>query len=118
MIPRTVDEYLIDLTEERRELMEKVRQAILEAAPKADEVISYRIPTYKQNGPLVHLAAFKNHCSLVVVDKQILSAFQKELKAYKISGVTIHFSNENPLPASLVKKIVKLRVKQNSARKK
>jgi 3-methyladenine DNA glycosylase AlkD/uncharacterized protein YdhG (YjbR/CyaY superfamily) len=115
VIAATVDEYLQSLPAEQAALLEKVRKAIKTAAPKAEEVISYRIPTYKQKGALVHFAAFKNHCSLVVPHKDVLETFAAELKPFKINGVTIHFTPENPLPASIVQKIVKMRIKQNEA---
>jgi uncharacterized protein YdhG (YjbR/CyaY superfamily) len=110
---RTVNEYLIEVPEELRETLETVRLAILQAAPKAEEVISYNIPTYKYFGPLVHFAAFKDHLSFVVVSKTIADTFKKELKPFKFTGRTIHFSPENPLPPALVKKIVKARLKEN-----
>lgn len=112
-IPKTVDEYLMALPEDQQEALEKIRQAIKSAAPKAEEVISYQIPTYKLNGPLVHFAAFKNHLSLVVVSKSIAETFAKELAPFKSSGRTIHFTPEKPIPAVLVKKIVKERVREN-----
>ncbi len=115
---RNVDEYLMSLDGPTRELLTELREAILTAAPKAEELISYRIPTYKQNGPLVHFAAFRNHCSLVVINTEIIDKFSKELKTYKTSGTTIHFTPEKPLPATLVKKIVKMRIGQNEALKK
>jgi uncharacterized protein YdhG (YjbR/CyaY superfamily) len=114
-IIRTVDEYLLPLSEDVRVMLENVRQAIWEAAPKAEEVISYQIPTYKYLGPLVHFAAFRNHCSFVVVSNTIIPAFAKELAKFKKSGRTIHFTVMNPLPLSLIKKIVKMRVAENKA---
>ena len=117
-IPKTVDEYLMALPEDQQEALEKIRQAIKSAAPKAEEVISYQIPTYKLNGPLVHFAAFKNHLSLVVVSKSIAETFAKELAPFKSSGRTIHFTPEKPIPAALVKKIVKERVRENGESKK
>lgn len=111
--PKTVDEYLIALPEDQQEALQKIREAIKAAAPQAEEVISYQIPTYKQNGPLVHFAAFKNHLSLVVVSKSIAEIFAKELAPFKSSGRTIHFTPEKPIPAALVKKIVKARVREN-----
>jgi uncharacterized protein YdhG (YjbR/CyaY superfamily) len=114
-IPKTVDEYLASLPEDQQEALQKIREAIKAAAPKAEEVISYQIPTYKQNGPLVHFAAFKNHLSLVVVSKSIATLFEKELTPFKSSGRTIHFTPEKPIPATLVKKIVKERVRENGS---
>ena len=110
---KTVDEYLEKVPDNMRDLLEKLRQTIRKAAPKAEEIISYQIPTYKYLGPLVHFAAFKDHCSLVVINKSILKTFEKELQLYKTSGTTIHFTAAKPLPASLVQKIVKIRIKDN-----
>lgn len=110
---KNVDEYLQALPVNIRDLLEKLRRAIKAAAPKAEEIISYQIPTYKYKGPLVHFAAFKDHCSLVVINKNILTIFSKELQGYKISGTTIHFTPDKPLPAALVQKIIKARIKDN-----
>ena len=114
-LPATVDDYLRAVPEPARSALQKLRKAILDAAPQAEEVISYQIPTYKYKGPLVHFAAFVNHCSLYGVDKELLIYFAKELEGYKVKGSTIQFQPEKPLPAALVKKIVKLRVKANEA---
>lgn len=110
---KTVDEYLERLPADMKNILEKLRQTIRKAVPKAEELISYQIPTYKYLGPLIHFAAFKDHCSLVVINKSILKTFEKELQLYKTTGTTIHFTLAKPLPASLVQKIVKLRIKDN-----
>ena len=111
--PKNVDEYLQALPEEMRTTLEKVRQIIKAAAPMAEESISYQIPTYKIHGPLVHFVARKNYCSFIVVSKSILETFKSELEDYDISGTTIHFTPEKPLPATLIQKIVKARFKEN-----
>ena len=79
----------------------------------AEEIISYGIPTYNYKGALVHFKAGKNHCSFITVDKSVLETVKSELKGYNISGTTIHFSAENPLPENLVRKIVEARIEQN-----
>ena len=111
--PADVDAYLSSVPQEQRAVLENLRQAIKAAAPKAEEIISYQIPTYKFHGPLVHFMAHKNYCSFIVVDKSILENYRNELKDYDTSGTTIHFSAENPLPSVLVKKIVRARVEEN-----
>jgi uncharacterized protein YdhG (YjbR/CyaY superfamily) len=116
-IPQTVDAYLIGCPEGVQEVLQRLRETIRKAAPKAEELISYQIPTYKLNGALVHFACFEKHCSFFVVNKGILTEFASELKDYKTSGTTIHFTAEKPLPVALVKKIVKVRVIQNLERK-
>jgi uncharacterized protein YdhG (YjbR/CyaY superfamily) len=116
-VASNVDEYLQRLPEDVRGCLEELRQTIRTAAPKAEEVISYQIPTYKYKGSLVHFAAFKNHCSFFGVSKKMLAFFEKELSPFKIAGTTIHFTPAKPLPTSLVKKIVAMRVKENEERK-
>jgi uncharacterized protein YdhG (YjbR/CyaY superfamily) len=115
---KNLDEYLAAAPEEVRPVLEKLRRTIRAAAPKAEEVISYQIPMFKYHGPLVFFAAFRNHCSFYVVSKPIMETFSSELKPWDTSGTTIHFSAKNPLPASLVKKIVKARIEENEARAK
>jgi uncharacterized protein YdhG (YjbR/CyaY superfamily) len=113
---RDVDNYLASIPEKERATLEQLRKVIKAAAPEAEEVISYQIPTYKYHGPLVFFVARKNYFSFIVVSKSILEQFKSELKPYNTSGTTIHFSAENPLPATLVKKIVKARMKENELR--
>jgi uncharacterized protein YdhG (YjbR/CyaY superfamily) len=112
----SVDEYLSRLDEPERTALAKLRAQIKQAAPKATEVISYQIPTYRLNGPLVHFAAQTGHLSFTVVSLEVINAFRKELQEFDVSGRTIRFSAKNPLPATLVQRIVKARVKENDAR--
>ena len=115
---KNVDENLAAAPEGVRSVLEKLRRTIRAAAPKSEEVISYQIPTFKYHGPLVFFAAFRNHCSFYVVSKSIMETFSSELRLWDTSGTTIHFSAKNPLPALLVKKIVKARIEENGARAK
>ena len=113
-IPKTVDDYLAALPVDSRGTLEKIRKTIKTAAPKATEVISYQMPMYKQHGMLVGFAAFKDHCSLFPGAKALVT-FKDELKSYKTSKGTIRFPIDKPLPAALVKKIVKTRIAENEA---
>lgn len=115
---KDVDEYLATVPKNQRLALENLRNIIKTTVPEAEEVISYRIPTYKYKGPLVHFAAFKDHLSFFGVNKSVLEKFKSELKDHKISGTTIHFSPQNPLPEEIVKKIVKIRMKENEERAK
>lgn len=108
---KDVDSYLEQLPENVRAVLEKLRQTIKSIAPEAEEVISYNIPSFKYHGMLVHFAAFKNHCSFF--PGGIVESMKDELKDFKISKGTIQFTIEKPIPASLVKRIVKERMKQN-----
>jgi uncharacterized protein YdhG (YjbR/CyaY superfamily) len=113
---KTVDEYLEALPPKERALLGKLRAAIRSAAPEAEEKISYRIPLYVQHGHLVGFAAFKNHCSLFVTNSEVPERFAKELEPFRVNHTTIQFTVDKPLPAALVKRIVKTRVAENEAR--
>jgi uncharacterized protein YdhG (YjbR/CyaY superfamily) len=109
----TVDEYLAGLSPAERKLLERVRRTIKQAAPDAEERISYRIPLYRQHGDVVGFAAFKNHLSLFITSSDVGERFADELEGFEVSNTTIHFSVENPLPEELIEKIVRYRVEQN-----
>lgn len=113
---KDVDAYLATVPEDTRVVLQKLREAIKSAAPEAEELISYQMPAYRYKGRLVYFAAFKNHCSFFGVSQSVLKKFSKELEPFDVSGTTIHFSADKPLPATLVKKIVRARVKENEER--
>jgi uncharacterized protein YdhG (YjbR/CyaY superfamily) len=115
--PKSVDEYLAGIPEPARATFNKLREAIRSAVPpEANEVISYRIPAFKDKGVLVWFAAFSNHCSLFPT-AAVIEAFKDELKGFSTSKGTIHFPIDKPLPTALVKKLVKARVAQNENKK-
>jgi uncharacterized protein YdhG (YjbR/CyaY superfamily) len=115
--PKNVDEYLAGVPEPARTTLNKIRAAIRSAVPpEATEVISYGIPAFKDKEPLVWFAAFSNHCSLFPT-ASVIEAFKDELKGFTKSKGTIHFATDKPLPAALVKKLVKARVAQNESNK-
>lgn len=118
VVPKTVNQYLASVSEPARSTLKKVRQAIRSAAPsEAIEVISYGIPMFKYKGMLIGFAAFPKHCSLFLATSSLSKMFKDELSRYKTSKGTIRFPTDQPLPASLVKKIVKARVGQNDQKK-
>ena len=113
-VPKDIDEYLAGIPEPARSTLEQVRKTVRAAAPKeATECISYGIPTIDYKGHLVAFAAFNNHCSLFPTGSGVIDKFAKELKGYKTSKGTIQFPSDKPLPDSLLKKIVRARVKEN-----
>jgi uncharacterized protein YdhG (YjbR/CyaY superfamily) len=115
--PESIDEYLAGVPEPARATLQKIRAAIRSAAPhEAAETISYGMPAFKHNGVLVWFAAFSNHCSLFPT-ASVIEALKDELKSFRISKGTIQFPTDKPLPAALVKKIVRLRVAQIESRK-
>ena len=110
--PKTVDEYLATVPEPARSTLRKVRAMIRSTAPReATEVISYGIPAFKHTGVLIWFAAFSNHCSLFPT-ASVIETFKIELKGFATSKGTIQFLTDKPLPAALVKKMVKARVAQ------
>jgi uncharacterized protein YdhG (YjbR/CyaY superfamily) len=113
---KDVDAYVADAPEEMRAPIEKLRQVIRAAAPKAEEVISYQVPCYKHGGMLVGFAAFQKHYSLFVASLKLMASLKRELKPYTTAKATIHFLPGKPLPVALVKKIVKARIAENDAR--
>ena len=115
--PKSIDEYLAGVPEPARSTVNKIRAAIRSAVPpEGTETISYRIPAFKYRGILLWFAAFADHCSLFPKASTI-EAFKNELKGYSASKGTIRFSVDQPLPAALVKKIVKARVARNGKKK-
>ncbi len=115
-VPKTVDEYLARVPSDTRAALQRLRAIIKSAAPDAEEVISYRMPAFRQHGMLVYYAAFENHCSLFIGGPVTRREFQAELKPYIAGKGTVHFTPEHPLPAGLVKRIVKARVAENEGR--
>lgn len=109
---KTVDEYMLSIPENLREKVEGLRKAIKQAAPKAEEMISYNMPAFKFNGVLVFYAAYKEHIGFYPTAAGI-TAFKKELSKYDIAKGTVRFPVNEPLPLGLIKRIVKFRVIQN-----
>jgi uncharacterized protein YdhG (YjbR/CyaY superfamily) len=116
--PKDVDEYLAGVPEPARSTLNGIRAAIRAAVPsEATEAISYRIPTFKYKGALLAFGAFSNHCSLFPMSYAVIEAFKNELKDFHISKGTIRFPVDKPLPAALVKKLVKARIAENEHKK-
>jgi uncharacterized protein YdhG (YjbR/CyaY superfamily) len=114
--PKTIDEYIAAQPPNVQPLLQKMRRAIKEAAPQAEEVISYQMPAFKQNGILVWFAAFKNHIGFFPKTSAI-EAFKDKLSVYQTSKGTIRFPINQPIPLDLVEEIVKFRVKENLNKK-
>jgi uncharacterized protein YdhG (YjbR/CyaY superfamily) len=114
--PTSVEGYLSALPPEPRGALEKLRKTIKAAAPEATETISYQMPTFKVDGRfLVSYAAFKNHCSLFPASEAVMEALGEELRPYFSGKGTLRFTADKPIPAPLVKRIVKTRIEENTA---
>lgn len=109
----TIDEYIDSFPAGVQKHLKKLRAVIKEAAPGAEEKISYRMPAFTYKGNLIYFAAFKNHLGLYPTPSGI-EAFQAELAAYKKAKGSVQFPLDEPLPWDLIKRIVKYRVEENS----
>ena len=110
---KDIDEYIRKSPEDVRKILIEIRKTIKKAAPKATEKISYGMPAFVLNGNLVYFAAFKNHIGFYPTPSPII-AFKKELSSYKTSKGAIQFPIDKPIPYSLITKIVKFKVKENT----
>lgn len=112
-----VEVYLANVPEPAQTTLRKMRDMIKAAAPKeATEQLSYGMPAFRYKGALVAYAAFKDHCSFFPMQASLIDAMRDELKAYRTAKGTLQFALDKPLPAALVKKMVKARVTENERR--
>lgn len=110
----TIDEYIADQNDERQIVLQQFRSIIKKAAPQAEEVISYGMPAFKQNGSvLVYFASGKNRYGFYPTPKPI-EVFKNKLIAYKTSKGAIQFSSDKPLPAQLITDIIKYRINETA----
>ncbi len=114
---KDVDVYILGFPPEAQEFLIKMRETIQNAAPMAEETISYAIPTYKLNGMLVHFAGYASHIGFYP-GAGAIKEFADDLLSYKTSKGTVRFPLGEKLPVKLIAKIVKFRVKQNLEKKK
>lgn len=116
---KTVDEYIPVFPPKVKKLLKDLRKAIKQAAPEAEEIISYNMPALKYQGIiLVYYAAHKEHIGLYPGSSIINEVFKKDLVKYKTSKGTIQFPLEKAIPVHLVKKLVRYKVKLNLERAK
>jgi uncharacterized protein YdhG (YjbR/CyaY superfamily) len=116
---RTVEEYIAAQPEASQVVLERVRNAICKALPKAEEVISYKIPAYKLHGEtVIYFAGWKRHYSLYPAGERLVAAFKEQLASYKISKGTIQFPLSEPVPTKLIERIAKFRAKEAVQREK
>lgn len=111
--PNTIDEYLAALPDDKRGALEQLRKTIRSAAPNAEECISYQLPAFRQNGMLVGFGATAKHCAFYLMSSSTVESHKEELKEYDTSKGTIRFPADKPLPAALVRKLVKARIAEN-----
>jgi uncharacterized protein YdhG (YjbR/CyaY superfamily) len=115
--PTSVEDYLAALPDETREALEKLRKTIWSVVPDAMETISYQMPAFRHEGRmLVWYAGFKDHCSFFPASAGVREALGDELRPYLSGKGTIRFTPEEPLSATLVKRIVRVRIAENAER--
>jgi uncharacterized protein YdhG (YjbR/CyaY superfamily) len=112
--PRDVDAYIKAAPKEARAKLLEVRRIIKATAPEAVEGISYRIPYYNFHGALVWFAAFKNHIG-IFLRPPVIAEHKRELKGYETTKSAVHFSMNKPIPAELIRRLIKARIAKNEA---
>jgi uncharacterized protein YdhG (YjbR/CyaY superfamily) len=116
---KSVDEYIASQPEAVQRVLKRVRGTIRKAVPGAEEVISYKIPTYKLDGrPVLYFAGWTQHYSLYPSTRHVGAAFKDDLAPYEVSKGTIRFPLSEPVPVKLIERIAKFRAKEVAARKK
>jgi uncharacterized protein YdhG (YjbR/CyaY superfamily) len=116
---KSVDEYIASQPSAVRGVLGRVRSAIREALPGAEEVISYQIPAYKlRGGRVLYFAGWKQHYSLYPAGETLVAAFRDELASYQVSKGTIRFPLSQPVPVKLIGRIAKFRAKEVAEREK
>lgn len=109
------DEYLAALDDETRAALEKLRKAIRASAPRAEEYMAYGLPAFRLDGkPLVAFGAAARHCAFYPMSGTIVAGFAAELAEWKTSKGTIRFTPDHPLPATLIRTLVKARIAENA----
>jgi uncharacterized protein YdhG (YjbR/CyaY superfamily) len=116
---KSVDEYIASQPEAAQDALRRVRSTIRKAVPGAEEVISYKIPTYKLHGdPVLYFAGWRQHYSLYPATGHVLAAFKNDLVPYEINKATIRFPLSGPVPVKLIERIAKFRAKEVAEREK
>jgi uncharacterized protein YdhG (YjbR/CyaY superfamily) len=111
--PTTIAEYIANFPRPVQLVLKRVRSSIRKALPQGDESISYGIPTYKLNGPVIYFAGLKQHYSIYPANARLVAAFKRELAPYEFNGKgTIRFPLDKPVPTTLIEHIATFLVKE------
>jgi uncharacterized protein YdhG (YjbR/CyaY superfamily) len=110
---REIDDYLAKVEAPKRATLQKLRQTIRDILPDAEEVISYGMPGFRLNGQMiVGFAAFKNHLAYLPHSGSVFTALRDDLAGYTYTDGSLHFPIDKPLPKTLVKKLIAVRLRQ------
>jgi uncharacterized protein YdhG (YjbR/CyaY superfamily) len=108
-----VDAYLASVEEPKRSTLAQLRRTILAIVPEAEECISYQVPAFRVSGKVIAgFAAFKNHLSYLPFSGSVLDQLSEELAGYERTLSALHFPVDRPLPESLVKKLIEIRLRE------
>lgn len=113
---KNIDEYIKGFPPDVQSILQKIRQVVNSAVPKAEEAIKYAIPALVLNGNLIFFAAWKKHIGVYPITSAIIKELSKELTPYEVSKGTVRFPLDKPIPYGLIKKLVKVRIKENAAK--
>lgn len=112
---KEIDKYIASFPEEVQTILEKIRKTIRKAAPNAEEIMNYGIPTFTLEGNLVHFAGFKNHVGFYPTPSGI-EKFKKELSRYEGAKGSVQFPLDQPIPYDLISRITVFRITENLER--
>ncbi|MCI4357950.1 MAG: DUF1801 domain-containing protein [Thermoplasmata archaeon] len=115
--PTSVEEYFDRVPPQFRKVLGELRKTIRAAAPDAEELISYQMPAFRQDGMLVYYGAFRDHLSFFAGSARVLRQFSDATKPFEKGKGTLQFTPDRPLPSDLVRRIVRARVAENLARR-
>ena len=111
--PKTIDEYLVGVSPDKRAALQKLRETIRSIVPEAEEGFSYGMPAFRLDGkPIAGFAAAAKHCTYFPMSGSTVEALKKELKGYDTSKGAVRFQPDKPLPVALVRKLIKTRIKE------
>ena len=111
--PQNIDEYIALQPDEFKPMLHELRTIIKSIVPQATESISYMVPCFKYHYMLVGIGVTQKYCSLYPMSTGLTKKLKDELKGVKVSGTTLHFKPDEPLPVDLIKRIVTLRMQEN-----
>ena len=115
VIPESVDAYISTFPSDIQNKLQTLRACIRKAAPRAEEIISYRMPAYRYHGVLVYFAGYKNHIGFYPTGSGV-QEFKKELSVYKGAKGSVQFPIDQPIPTTLIARIVKFRLRENESK--
>jgi len=107
-----IDEYLADLPQDVKNELQRIRDIISSTVPNVKERIAYKICVFSIENDLVGFASYKEYCSFYTMSPTLIKDMKNELHGYRVSGATIHFTPQEPLPTLVIKKVLRKRLKE------